>query len=86
MVRTDGSAPRERRQLYFESLKAALAAARDHVLLATGYFVPTRQQWRLLAKAAERGVAVDLILAGACDGGVTSRTASGPRAPCAASC
>ncbi len=67
VVRTDGSAPRERRQLYFESLKAALAAARSHVMLATGYFVPTRRQWRLLAEAAERGVAVDLILAGVSD-------------------
>jgi cardiolipin synthase A/B len=67
LVRTAGSAPRERRQLYFESLKAALAAARGHVMLATGYFVPTRLQWRLLAEAARRGVAVDLILAGASD-------------------
>lgn len=67
MMRTDGSAPRERRQLYFESLKAAVAAARSHVLLATGYFVPTHRQWRLLAEAAQRGVAVDLILAGYSD-------------------
>jgi cardiolipin synthase A/B len=67
MVRTDGSAPRERRQLYFESMKAAVAAARSHVLLATGYFVPTRRQWLLLAEAAERGVTVDLILAGRSD-------------------
>jgi cardiolipin synthase len=34
LVRTDGSAPRERRQLYFESFKAAVAAARSHILLA----------------------------------------------------
>jgi cardiolipin synthase len=67
MVRVDGSAPRERRQLYFESLKAAVASARSHILLATGYFVPTHRQWRLLAEAAERGVAVDLVLAGYSD-------------------
>jgi cardiolipin synthase len=67
VVRTDGSAPSERRQLYFESLKAAVAEARSRILLATGYFVPTRQQWRLLAEAAERGVRVDLILAGHSD-------------------
>jgi cardiolipin synthase len=66
-VRTDGSAPRERRQLYFESLKAAVAAARSQILLATGYFVPTHQQWQLLAEAAQRGVTVDLILAGHSD-------------------
>jgi cardiolipin synthase len=67
VVRTDGSAPRERRQLYFESLKAAVAAARRRVLLATGYFVPTHRQWQLLAEAADRGAAVDLILAGHSD-------------------
>jgi cardiolipin synthase A/B len=67
IVRTDGSAPRERRQLYFESLKAAVTAARSHILLATGYFVPTHRQWRLLADAAQRGVTVDLLLAGHSD-------------------
>jgi cardiolipin synthase len=67
VVRTDGSAPRERRQLYFESLKAAVAAARSHILLATGYFVPTHRQWQLLADAAQRGVTVDLLLAGHSD-------------------
>jgi cardiolipin synthase len=67
VVRTDGSAPRERRQLYFESLKAAVTAARSHILLATGYFVPTHRQWQLLADAAQRGVTVDLLLAGHSD-------------------
>ncbi len=67
IVRVDGSAPRARRQLYFESLKAALAAARSRVLLATGYFVPTMAQWHLLAQAASRGVTVDLILPGYSD-------------------
>jgi cardiolipin synthase A/B len=67
IVRTDGSAPRERRQLYFESLKAAVAAARTQILLATGYFVPTHRQWQLLAEAAQRGVTVDLVLAGHSD-------------------
>ena len=66
-VRTDGSAPRQHRQLYFESLKAAVTAARSRILLATGYFVPTYREWRMLADAAERGVAVDLILAGYTD-------------------
>jgi cardiolipin synthase len=67
LVRTDNSAPREHRQLFFESFKAAVTAARSRVLLATGYFVPTHRQWRLLADAAERGVAVDLVLAGYSD-------------------
>lgn len=67
VVRADGSAPREHRQLYFESLKAAVAVARDRILLTTGYFVPSHRQWRLLAEAAQRGVKVDLILAGYTD-------------------
>ena len=67
VVRIDGSAPRQRRQLYFESLKAAVSAAQSRILLSTGYFVPTHRQWRLLAEAAERGVTVDLVLAGYSD-------------------
>lgn len=67
VVRIDGSAPRQRRQLYFESLKAAVSAARSRVLLSTGYFVPTHRQWRLLAQAAQRGVTVELVLAGYSD-------------------
>ncbi len=66
-IRIDGSAPRERRQLYYELLHAAVGAARDRILLATGYFVPTHQEWKLLGAAAERGVAVDLVLAGYTD-------------------
>jgi cardiolipin synthase len=66
-VRADGSAPAERRQLYFESLRAAVGAARSHILLATGYFVPTRQEWKMLCSAARRGVGVDLILPGYTD-------------------
>lgn len=63
----DGSAPRQHRPLYFESLKAAVGAAESHILLATGYFVPTFRQWRMLAEAAERGVEVDLLLPGYSD-------------------
>ncbi len=66
-IRVDGSAPREKRQLYYESLHAAIAAARSRVLLATGYFVPTHAEWELLAAAAQRGVDVDLVLAGYTD-------------------
>lgn len=67
LVLAEGSVPRQRRQLYFDSLKAAVEAARSHVLLATGYFVPTHRQWRLLTEAAGRGVRVDLVLAGYSD-------------------
>ena len=37
------------------------------MLLATGYFVPTHAEWQLLADAADRGVQVDLLLAGYSD-------------------
>ncbi len=67
ILRVDGSAPAERRPLYNHSLRAALAGARHRVVLATGYFVPTNHEWRLLAKTARRGVAVDLLLPGYSD-------------------
>ena len=66
-IRAAGSAPAEHRQLYYESLHAAVTAATSHVLLATGYFVPTRQELGMLRDAAGRGVAVDLILPGYTD-------------------
>jgi cardiolipin synthase len=66
-IRVDGSAPREQRQLYYASLHAAVAAARKRIYLSTGYFVPTHQEWHLLADAAERGVDVRLVLPGYSD-------------------
>ena len=66
-LRVAGSAPRQRRPLYNVSIRAAIEGARRHILLATGYFVPTPREWRLLAAAARRGVAVDLLLPGYSD-------------------
>ena len=66
-LRVDGSAPAERRPLYNHSLRVALRGARHRVVLATGYFVPTTQEWRLLAATARRGVQVDLLLPGYSD-------------------
>lgn len=66
-VRVEGSAPRERRPLYNISLRVAVAAARRRILLSTGYFVPTHGEWKQLAEAAQRGVAVDLLLPGYSD-------------------
>lgn len=68
-LRIDGSAPAERRPLFHSSIRAAIGGARRHILLATGYFVPTTEEWTLLADAARRGVAVDLLLAGYSDVG-----------------
>ncbi|WP_428374929.1 phospholipase D-like domain-containing protein [Lichenicoccus sp.] len=66
-LRIDGSAPGERRPLYNHALRAALNGARHRVVLATGYFVPTNREWRLLAATARRGVSVDLLLPGYSD-------------------
>jgi cardiolipin synthase len=66
-IRVEGSAPRERRQLYFVSLHAAIDAARRRITLSTGYFVPTHRTWKQLGHAAERGVEVRLLLPGYSD-------------------
>ncbi len=66
-IRVDGSAPAERRPLYNMSMRAAIRGARSRILLATGYFVPARTEWKLLAHAARRGVEVQLLLPGYSD-------------------
>ncbi len=66
-VRIAASAPLEKRPLYFAALRAAIAEARDRILLTTGYFVPSRRDWQALANAAQRGVSVDLVLPGTSD-------------------
>jgi cardiolipin synthase len=67
VARIAGSLPHERKQLYFRGIHAAVENARHRILLTTGYFVPTRKEWQMLADAARRGVAVDLVLAGYSD-------------------
>ena len=67
VARIAGSLPHEKRQLYFHGIHEAVCAARHRILITTGYFVPTRREWQMLADAARRGVAVDLILAGFSD-------------------
>jgi cardiolipin synthase len=62
-IRIAASAPLEHNQLYFRALRAAIEAAEHRILLTTGYFVPARRNWKLLADAARRGVRVTLILA-----------------------
>ena len=66
-LRIDGSAPGERRPLYNMAMAAAIGASRRRILLATGYFIPTAGEVRLLAQAARRGIAVDLMLPGYSD-------------------
>jgi cardiolipin synthase len=66
-VRIAASAPLEKQRLYFSALHEAVAAARNRIWLATGYFVPARRDWKILADAADRGVEVDLVLGGHSD-------------------
>jgi cardiolipin synthase len=67
VARLEGSLPHERRQLYFHGIQTAIHNAQHRILLTTGYFVPERREWQMLADAASRGVSVDLILAGYSD-------------------
>ena len=67
VVRIAGSLPHEAKQLYFRGIHEAVKNARHCILLTTGYFVPTRREWKMLADAARRGVRVELLLAGYSD-------------------
>jgi len=67
LVRVAGSAPAERRPLYNQAMRAAIRGARSHIVLTTGYFVPSHREWKVLARAARRGVKVDLLLPGYSD-------------------
>jgi cardiolipin synthase len=67
VTRIAGSLPHEKQQLYFKGIHAAVQNARHRILITTGYFVPERREWQMLADAARRGVSVDLVLAGYSD-------------------
>lgn len=66
-VCVEGSAPREGRPLHLRAMLAGLAASRDRVWLASGYFVPLGKEMRALVDAARRGVDVRLIVPGISD-------------------
>lgn len=66
-IRVAGSAPAERRPLYNQAMRAAIRGARSRIVLTTGYFVPSHREWKLLVRAARRGVEVDLLLPGYSD-------------------
>jgi cardiolipin synthase len=61
-VRIIGSAPGERRPLYYLSLEQAIRAANQRIWLSSGYFVPPHREREDLAKAARRGVDLRLVL------------------------
>jgi cardiolipin synthase A/B len=66
-VRVEASAPRAHRPLFTVALRTAIRGAQQSIMLSTGYFVPTRREWRLLVHAARRGVDVCLLLPGVSD-------------------
>lgn len=55
------------RNPYYRALLGAIDTARSSVMLTTAYLVPPRRLLRSLLHAAERGVAVDLLLPGISD-------------------
>ncbi len=61
-VRVIGSGPGRDEALYYGSFLEAVHIARQSVDLSTGFFVPTRQEIEELVRAAQRGVAVRLVL------------------------
>ena len=56
-----------RRNPYYSALLAAIDGARSRVMLTTAYLVPPRRLIRALVRAAQRGVAVELLLPGVSD-------------------
>ncbi len=61
-VRIIGSAPGEKRPLYFISLMTAVVSANERVWLSTGYFVPPHLERKQFYRAAKRGVDLRLVL------------------------
>ena len=72
-VLADGPVYRRRRMR--ELLISALGEARQRVLLVSPYFAPGRRVLRALERAGERGVTVELLLAGRTDHPVLRRGA-----------
>jgi cardiolipin synthase A/B len=61
-VRIIGSAPGDRKPLYYLSLERAIRAAEGRIWLSSGYFVPPHQEREDLVKAARHGVDLRLVL------------------------
>lgn len=61
-VRVIGSAPGDKRPLYFISLMTAVLSAEQRVWFSTGYFVPPHIELREFARTARRGVDVRFVL------------------------
>jgi cardiolipin synthase len=61
-VRIAGSAPGDRRPLYYASLLTAVASARRRIWGSTGYFVPPHEEREALAAAGRRGIDVRIVV------------------------
>ncbi len=72
-VLSDGPAYRHRRMR--DLLVSALESARGEVLLESPYFAPGRRVLDALSSASQRGVAVELLLAGRTDHPILQRAA-----------
>lgn len=62
VVRAVGSSPDDPERLVYTELLSAIANAQDTVRITNAYFAPDPQLMTVLETAAQRGVAVDLIL------------------------
>ena len=61
-VRVIGSAPGEKRPLYFISLMTAVLSSEKRVWLSTGYFVPPHAERKQFHRTARRGVDLRFVL------------------------
>ncbi len=68
-MRIIGSAPERSASGYYVTLLSAMESARASIRMTTGYFVPTRQEKKVLETASRRGVDVRLMLPSLSDSG-----------------
>ena len=61
-IRIIGSAPGDRRPLYYISLEQAIRVAQKRIWLSSGYFVPPHQEREDLGNAARRGVDLRIVV------------------------
>jgi cardiolipin synthase len=69
VVRVIGSQGGQLTPRYYATLISAIRSAAAHIWVTAAYFVPTHQEYRALARAARRGVDVQLLLPSHSDSG-----------------
>ncbi len=73
VIRIVGSTPRDTIPPYYAIMLSAISSAKQHIFIATAYFVPTAEEVDALAAAAKRGVDVRLLLPGDSDSDMALR-------------